>query len=125
MLRLVAAITLSALLAPGTALAQTKSGKSAGFEQLNLFSQAFERIRQDAVEPVTESKLIGAAIAGMLSGLDPRSGYVSEATFRASQAPGNDNAATLGLTVTIDSGQLKVISPEDGSPAARSGIRPG
>ena len=124
MLRLVAAIILSVLLVSGAGLAQ-KSERSAGYEQLNLFSEAFERIRQDAVEPVTESKLIGAAIAGMLSDLDPRSGYISEATFRASQAPGNDNAATLGLTVTVDGGQLKVISPEDGSPAARAGIRPG
>jgi len=120
-----AAIFLSVTLLPVAASAQAKSSKGAGYEQLNLFGEAFERIRQDAVEPVTEAKLIGAAIAGMLSGLDARSAYISEAAFRASQTPANDDAATLGLTVTIDSGQLKVISPEDGSPAAQAGIRPG
>jgi carboxyl-terminal processing protease len=61
----------------------------------------------------------------MLSGLDPHSSFIDEATFRASQTSANDDAATLGLAVTIDSGQLKVISPEDGSPAAQAGIRPG
>ena len=125
MLKLVAAIVLSALLVPGAASAQAKSGKGGGYEQLNLFGEAFERIRQDAVEPVAEAKLIAAAIAGMLSGLDARSAYVSEAAFRASQTPANDDAATLGLVVTIENGQLKVISPQDGSPAAQAGIRPG
>ena len=54
MRRLVTAVVLSALLASGFAFAQPKSGKSGGYEQLNLFGEAFERIRQDAVEPVGE-----------------------------------------------------------------------
>jgi carboxyl-terminal processing protease len=125
MRRLAAVIVLSALLVPGVASAQAKSGKGAGYDQLSLFGEAFERIRQDAVEPVAEAKLIGAAIAGMLTGLDARSAYINEAAFRALQAPANDDAASLGLAVTIENGQLKVISPQDGSPAARAGIRPG
>src|ERR1700736_4080617 len=124
MRRAVAAIVLGAFLASGAAWAQLKSGK-AGFEQLTLFNEAFERIRQDAVEPVTEGKLIGAAIAGMLSGLDARSAYINEAAFRALQAPAREDAGALGLVVTIENGQLKVISPQDGSPAAFAGIRPG
>jgi carboxyl-terminal processing protease len=109
----------------GGVFAQQKAGKDTVYEELNLFDQAFERIRQDAVDPVTDAKLIGAAISGMLGGLDPHATYLDEAAFRASQTPANDNAATLGLAVTVDSGQLKVISPEDGSPAARAGVRPG
>jgi len=69
MIKLAAAIFFSVALVPGAASGQAKSGKGSGYEQLNLFGEAFERIRQDAVEPVTEAKLIGAAIAGMLSGL--------------------------------------------------------
>jgi carboxyl-terminal processing protease len=125
MRRLVTALVIGALLASGSAFAQAKSGKGAGYEQLNLFSEAYERIRQDAVEPVGESKLIGAAIAGMLSGLDARSAYINEAAFRAMQSPANDDQTSLGVVVTIDSGQLKVISPQDGSPAAKAGIKPG
>src|SRR5436190_4275053 len=53
-----------------------KPDKSSVYEQLNLFSEAFERIRQDAVEPVADQKLIETAIAGMLSGLDPNSVYM-------------------------------------------------
>jgi carboxyl-terminal processing protease len=125
MLKVVAAILLSAFLLPGAALAQAKSAKGSGYEQLTLFNEAFERIRQDAVEPVAEGKLIGAAIAGMLTGLDARSAYISEAAFRTLQAPAKEDAGALGLVVTIENGQLKVISPQDGSPAALAGIRPG
>jgi len=116
---------MSMPLVAGGVFAQQKTAKDNVYEELNLFDQAFERIRQDAVDPVTDAKLIGAAIAGMLSGLDPHSSFIDEAAFRASQTPANDDAATLGLAVTIDSGQLKVISPQDGSPAAQAGIRPG
>ena len=125
MRKLAIAILMSMPLVAGGVFAQQKTAKDNVYEELNLFDQAFERIRQDAVDPVTDAKLIGAAIAGMLSGLDPHSSFIDEAAFRASQTPANDDAATLGLTVTIDSGQLKVISPEDGSPAAQAGIRPG
>ena len=125
MRRLVIAILLSVPLFAGGVFAQRTAGKDNVYEELNLFDQAFERIREDAVDPVTDAKLIGAAVAGMLSGLDPHSSFIDEAAFKASQTLANDNAAGLGLAVTIESGQLKVISPEDGSPAAQAGIRPG
>jgi carboxyl-terminal processing protease len=125
MFRLVTAIIVSTLMMSGVTFAQARNSKGSGYEQLNLFGEAFERIRQDAVEPVAEKKLVEAAIAGMLSGLDTRSAYISEAALKASQGSANDAAATLGLVVTIENGQLKVISPQDGSPAARAGITPG
>ena len=124
MWKLVAALVVSSLLASGCALAQAKSAKG-GYDQLNLFGEAFDRIRQDAVEPAGDMKLVGAAIAGMLSGLDGRSAYIDEPTFRAMRSPANDNEVSSGLVVTIENGQLKVISPQDGSPAAKSGIQPG
>jgi carboxyl-terminal processing protease len=125
MRKVVAALVLGALLAAGPALPQAKGVKGGGYEQLNLFSEAYDRIRQDAVEPVGEGKLIGAAIAGMLSGLDARSAYINEAAYRAMQTPANEDQVSLGLVVTIENGQLKVIAPQDGSPAAQAGIKPG
>ena len=116
---------LVVLLLPATALPQQKSGKGSVYEQLNLFSEAFERIRQDAVEPVADQKLIETAIAGMLSGLDPRSVYLNENEYKALKAPASEESASPGLVVTLESSQLKVVSPRDGSPAAAAGIKPG
>jgi carboxyl-terminal processing protease len=121
-----AVVTVSAvLLIASGVFAQQKSGKDGVYEELNFFDEAFERVRQDAVDPVTDTKLIGAAIAGMLSGLDPHSSFLDEEAFKALQKAANDNETGLGLVVTIENGQLKVISPQDGSPAAQAGIKPG
>ena len=125
MRRLAIAALVTALFVASGVFAQQKSGKDSVYEELNFFDEAFERIRQDAVDPVTDTKLIGAAITGMLSGLDPHSSFLDEAAFKALQNPANDDQAGLGLMVTIENGQLKVISPQDGSPAAQAGIKPG
>jgi carboxyl-terminal processing protease len=125
MRRLTIATMLTASLIAGDLYAQQKVGKDSVYEKLNFFDEAFERVRQDAVDPVTDTKLIGAAISGMLSGLDPRSSFLDESAFQALQKQGNDKEAGLGLAVTILNGQLVVISPQDGSPAAQTGIKPG
>src|ERR1700732_3715042 len=119
------AASLIVVLMPAAALPQQKTGKGSVYEQLNLFSEAFERIRQDAVEPVGDNKLIETAIAGMLAGLDPRSVYLNETEYKALKAPTSEESASPGLVVTLDNSQLKVVSPRDGSPAAAAGIQPG
>ena len=115
--------------APGPAVAPgpaaVANSKSSVYEQLNLFGEAFERIRQDAVEPVGDRRLIETAITGMLASLDPGSAYLSEDEYKAQQTPSDPQTGSIGLVVTIQSGQLKVVSPRDGSPSAATGIKPG
>src|SRR5580658_783401 len=126
MRRWVPTLVLLVLLAPAAAYPQSKNSKSGVYEQLNLFGEAFERIRQDAVEPVTDQKLIETAIAGMMASLDPNCVYLTEDEYKAQQqASGDQTTGSTGLLVTIDSGALKVVSPRDGSPAANAGIKPG
>ncbi len=124
MRKLAMAILLGAVVLPGGA-AQSQNGKDAVYDELNLFDQAFERIRQDSVDPVGDGKLIGAAIAGMLAGLDPHAAYIDPAKLKSLPNAADDDEPGIGLVVTIDNGELKVISPRDGSPAAQAGIEPG
>jgi carboxyl-terminal processing protease len=114
-----------ALLAAGTVSAQDNAGQGGVYESLNLFDQAFERVRQDAVEAVGDDKLLDAAISGMLSGLDPHSVYLDETALKALRTPGAEQSGDIGLVVTLDHGVVKVISPQDGSPAAAAGLTPG
>jgi carboxyl-terminal processing protease len=118
-------LALIVFFAPAAAVPQEKSANSGVFEELNLFDEAFERIRHDAVEPVGDKKLIQTAIAGMLAGLDPRSVYLSEAEYKALQAQTSGDSGSTGLVVTLDNGQVKVVAPRDGSPAAGADIKPG
>ncbi len=124
------AVFAIALLAPAAAFSQAKSGsggnsKSAVYEQLNLFDEAFERIRQDAVDPVGDDRLVSTAIAGMLQAMDPRAVYLTPSEYKAQSQPTPDQAGSIGIVVTIENGQLEVVSPRDGSPAAAAGVKPG
>ncbi len=126
MRKLAIVILAAACAAPvGVFAQQQQANKDAVYDELNLFDQAFERIREDAVDPVADSKLIDSAITGMLSGLDPRAAYIDPATYQAMHAPAGPAEAGIGLAVTLDNGELKVISPRDDLPAAAAGIEPG
>jgi carboxyl-terminal processing protease len=111
--------------APSSVFAQQQDHQDAVYDELNLFDQAFERIRQDAVDPVGDNKLVDAAITGMLAGLDPHAAYLDPAEYKALNAPAGPTEAGIGVAVTLDNGELRVISPRDGAPAAAGGIEPG
>ncbi|SHF03421.1 carboxyl-terminal processing protease [Loktanella atrilutea] len=109
----------------GPLLAQTASKESSVYEQLDLFGDIFERIRQGYVEDVDDKKLIEAAINGMLTSLDPHSSYLSEDDAKDMQVQTRGEFGGLGLEVTQEEGWVKVVSPIDGTPAAAAGMMAG
>jgi carboxyl-terminal processing protease len=111
---------------PGSGPASGKFiDKETVYEELNLFDEAFERIQRDAVDPVSSTKLVDAAIGGMLTGLDPHAAYIDPAAYKALKGTAETPPDTVGLSVSFEDGQLRVISPRDGSPAAKAGLKPG
>jgi carboxyl-terminal processing protease len=103
----------------------TQANSADTYKALNLFGEVFERIKQDYVEPVDDQKLIEAAINGMLTSLDPHSGYLNAKSFRDMQVQTRGEFGGLGIEVTMESGVVKVVSPIDDTPAAKAGIKPG
>ncbi|MFN9356594.1 MAG: S41 family peptidase [Alphaproteobacteria bacterium] len=95
------------------------------YRQLNLFGDAYERVKNDYVRETKDAELIEDAINGMLSGLDPHSNYLNPKSFSDMQVVTRGEYGGLGLEVTMEDGLVKVISPMDGTPAARAGIRSG
>lgn len=95
------------------------------YDLIKLFSEVFERVRADYVEPAEEKKLIQAAINGMLTSLDPHSGYMSPDDFKSMQVETRGVFGGLGIEVTMENGFVKVVSPIDDTPASRAGIQPG
>ncbi len=93
------------------------------YKYLDLFGAVFERVRSGYVEKVTDKKLIEAAINGMLQALDPHSSYLSAEAFKEMQVNTAGKFGGLGIQVTTERGIVKVISPIDGTPAAKAGIR--
>src|SRR6201992_2202431 len=95
------------------------------YAQLNLLGDVFERIRTDYVEKPDDGKLIEGAINGMVTSLDPHSRYMNEAAWRDMQETTHGEFGGLGIEVTMEDGLVKVVSPMDGTPAARAGILSG
>ena len=104
--------------------AQGASNDSA-YRQLDLFSDAFERVRANYVKPVTDTDLINYAIQGMVSSLDPHSSYMDPKSFTDMQIQTKGEFGGLGIEVTMEDGLIKVVSPIDDTPAARAGLKPG
>ncbi len=109
----------------GPLVAQEAVTGSSIYEQLDLFGDIFERVRSQYVEDVPTDKLITAAINGMLTSLDPHSSYLSAKDFEDMQVQTRGEFGGLGIEVTQEEGFIKVISPMDGTPAAKAGILAG
>jgi carboxyl-terminal processing protease len=112
------------------ALPEAKGANDASaYGQLDLFSDAFERVRANYVRPVKDSELIDAAIQGMVSNLDPHSSYMDAKMYGDMQITTKGQFGGVGIEVTQEEasmgGLIKVISPIDGTPAARAGIKTG
>jgi carboxyl-terminal processing protease len=94
------------------------------YQLLSLFGDVFERVKADYVTPVNDQSLIENAINGMLAGLDPHSAYMNAEQYRDMQAQTDGAFGGLGLEVSQENGFIKVISPIDGTPAAKANIKP-
>ncbi|MEO6388244.1 MAG: S41 family peptidase [Croceibacterium sp.] len=121
--RAAALLTAVALLPATTAVfAQVESRTSPEFAK--LFA-TYQRIKTSYVEPVDDEVLIRGAIDGMLAALDPHSAYLDGAALERLETMIDGNYQGLGISVQMDDGAVKVVSPFKGSPADKAGIKAG
>jgi carboxyl-terminal processing protease len=121
----VAAVGLAVVAAYMMPASMPQAGSSDTFRQLKLFGDVFERVRGEYVEAVTDEVLIETAINGMLTALDPHSGYLDAKKYRDMQVQTKGEFGGLGIEVTMEDGLVKVVSPIDDTPADRAGIQAG
>ena len=95
------------------------------YRNLNLFGDVFEKIRTDYVEKPDETKLVEAAINGMLTSLDPHSSYMDAKAYRDMQVQTRGEFGGLGIEVSQDDNVIKVVTPIDDTPASKAGILSG
>lgn len=116
--------------------------------QLAHFRDAYRRIRSAYVEEVPGNRLIDAAIDGvraknpepgslsasqlveegldaMTTSLDPHSAYLNAEELRESEMVTSGEFGGLGIQVTQEDGRIKIISPIEGTPADKAGLKPG
>jgi carboxyl-terminal processing protease len=94
-------------------------------EELQQLATVFGMVKAEYVEPVDEKKLINDAIAGMVSGLDPHSVFFDKKSFKEFRENTGGKFVGIGIEMNMEDGLVKVVSPIEGSPAFRAGIRSG
>jgi carboxyl-terminal processing protease len=102
-----------------------RAAASDTYRDLNLFGDVFEKIRTDYVEKPDEEKLVEAAINGMLASLDPHSSYMDAKAYRDMQVQTRGEFGGLGIEVTQEDGNIKVVTPIDDTPASKAGVLAG
>lgn len=93
------------------------------YNELQTFANVLAIVQKNYVEPVTTKELVNGAITGMLASLDPHSAYLTPDLYRDLQVETRGSFGGLGIEITIREGVLTVVSPIDGTPAYRAGIK--
>ena len=95
------------------------------YEQIELFSDAVTIVRSDYVENPEPKKLVYGALSGMLSSLDEYSQFMDPEEFKEIQIETKGEFGGLGIEISIRDNTLTVITPMDGTPAYKAGIKAG
>jgi carboxyl-terminal processing protease len=95
------------------------------YEDLQLLSAVFGKIKSDYVEQVPDDKLIKEAINGMVRGLDPHSDFLDADAFHELQVDTQGRFGGLGIEVGVEDGVIRVVSPIEDTPAFKAGIKSG
>ncbi|HAG36997.1 MAG TPA: peptidase S41, partial [Erythrobacter sp.] len=119
-----AALVTAVALIPATTASLAQVDGRAGPEFAKVLA-VYQRIKASYVEPVEDDVLIRGMIDGMLSSLDPHSGYLDGSDLQRLETMIDGNYSGLGLSVVEDDGAVKIISPFRGSPADKAGLKAG
>ena len=92
-------------------------------EELQQLAAVFGMVKTDYVEPVDEKKLITEAISGMVASLDPHSQYFDKKSFKEFKEGTSGRFVGVGIEITQEDGLVKIVSPIEGSPAFRAGLK--
>ena len=95
------------------------------YRELDQFMNVFERVRGEYVDKVDDKTLIKGAIDGMLASLDPHSSFLDARDFQNLRTQTDGAYGGLGLTVSMEDGAVKIITPTEDTPAFKAGLKAG
>lgn len=112
--------------APPAAKTEAAAPQDLPWQDVRLLVDVMQLVKQQYVEPVDDKTLIHGAIRGLLGSLDPHSDFLDKSEFRDMQSFTSGEFNGIGINIGLgDDNGIVVISPIDGSPAARAGIKAG
>ena len=128
-----AGVGVGAILGGGLVAASVFAGSNANaqnpraeiYGKLGIFSEVLAFIQSDYVTEVDKGEVIEAGIDGMLTSLDPHSGYLNPDDYRDIQVDTSGEYGGLGIEIIPEDGFIKVVAPIDDTPASRAGLKSG
>jgi carboxyl-terminal processing protease len=100
-------------------------GAEPAASNIALLAGVIQLVNRAYVHPIGQDELTKDALKGMLTRLDPHSDYMDEQEFKRSQADMAGSFGGLGMEISEQNEVPKIVSPIDGTPAARAGLEPG
>ena len=101
------------------------ANNSAPVEQAQLLAEVIMRIREEYVDALEDEELIDNAIEGMLKDLDSHSRLLGEDDYEDVRISTTGQYVGIGLDISLEEGEVRVVAPLDDTPAQRAGILPG
>lgn len=120
-----ALLSLALLGGAAPALAAAATSPDAKYEDLRRFSQVLDLVERNYVKDVTRADLINGALKGMLSALDPHSTFMTPEEYKDMHENTAGEFFGVGIEMTLENGQVTVLTPIDDTPAFRAGVQPG
>ena len=104
---------------------QVASAARGTYDSLEKFANILSIVQKNYVDDVSMDQLVQGAIEGMVSSLDPHSAYMPPEAYRELKVDTRGTFGGLGIEITVKDGVLTIITPLDGTPAFRAGVKPG
>jgi carboxyl-terminal processing protease len=98
---------------------------AAGTAEHRLIDEVVGRIRREYVDEVPETAFDEAAVKGIVAKLDPHSAFLDAEQYDEMRATTTGSYSGVGIEVSAEDGRVVVVTPIDGSPASRAGVRAG
>lgn len=97
--------------------------REATYRQLEIFANVLSILQENYIEEIDANETIEGAISGMLLSLDPHSSYLTAEDFDELQEETRGNFSGVGIEITVRDGILTIISPIEGTPADKAGLK--
>ncbi len=102
-----------------------KAGTDDVYKNIEVLIEVLRQIEENYVEPKEPQELIHGAIKGMVRSLDPHSSFMTKDEYSELMLETTGSFTGIGIEITMKDGILTVVSPIEGTPAYKIGMKSG